>query len=145
VGTVVERLSEPQERRAAQDEILVGALASGLSYSEAGAQAGVVSRTVARRLEDPQFASRVSRRRAELVSTVAGRLAGAAAEAVATVLHELREAERSADRLRAASLLLSQVLRFRRDEELEARLRLVEERLGLGTAEPVSVEDGDEH
>lgn len=80
--------TEQQRRRAAQDEVIVDALASGLPYAKAGELAGVTSRTVARRMQDPVFTALVSQRRAEHVSQVTGQLVAASADAVTTI-HEL--------------------------------------------------------
>jgi hypothetical protein len=46
---------------------------------------------------------------------------------------EMTLGERSADRVRAAALSLTLAARFRREHEIEMRLRAVEERLGLVT------------
>ena len=66
--------TETERRRAAGDDVLLDALAAGLSYVEAGALAGVSARTARRRLTDPDFASHLARRRAARVSDVTGRL-----------------------------------------------------------------------
>ena len=47
---------EGSNRRAAQDERIVAALAEGLTYAQAGALAKVSDRTVARRMSVPGFA-----------------------------------------------------------------------------------------
>lgn len=52
----------------ARDEVLVEALASRLTYAEAGKKVQVTARTVSRRMEDPAFASRVASRKKELAS-----------------------------------------------------------------------------
>jgi hypothetical protein len=60
--------------REAQDEIIVEALASGMGYPDAGKLGGVTGRTISRRMEDPEFRARVSRRRGERVAQVTGAL-----------------------------------------------------------------------
>ena len=133
------RSSEDQQRRAAQDDILVEALASGHSYREAGELAGVNARTVARRMTDQEFVRRVSDRRGERVAEVTGKLVSASSDAVRVIHEQCLEAERPADRLRAAQLLLSLSVRFRHEHELEERLRAVEGRIGL--ADPALADD----
>ena len=54
--------------------VLVEALASGQTYAEAGAVINVSARTVSRRAENPQFAARVTRRRAELADEARERI-----------------------------------------------------------------------
>ena len=126
--------NEDQNRRDAQDEILVEALASGCAYVKAADLAGVTSRTVVRRMATVAFTRRVSERRAERVAEVTGQLVSASTDAV-RVLHEhCLGAERPADQLRAASLLLTLGLKFRHEHDLEARLQEVEARLGLAEA-----------
>lgn len=132
--TTAKKSGDDQQRRAAQDDILVEALASGLPYREAGELAGVTSRTVARRMTDPGFVRRVSERRGERVAEVTGQLVSASVDAVRVIREQCLDAERPADRLRAASLLLTLGLKFRHEHELEERLRNVEERVGLADA-----------
>lgn len=48
------------------EDVLLEALASDMTYAEAGKVAGMSSRTVARRLDDPTFAAAVDARRREL-------------------------------------------------------------------------------
>jgi len=76
---------EATSRRAAQDEILIAGLASGLSYEEAGKKAGCVGRTVARKMQDLDFARQVASRRGEHVLAVAGQLTSLSAEAVEVI------------------------------------------------------------
>lgn len=109
----------------AQDELLLAALVSGQTYAEAADVAGVGERTVGRRAADPAFAAELGRRRAAHVSQIAGTLLTAAPRAVAVIL-ECLDAERPADRLRAADLLLAQTRRFLTDSDVLARLAALE-------------------
>jgi hypothetical protein len=131
---------ERRDRREARDEILESALANGMTYEEAGAFAGCTGRTVARRMADPAFRRRVSLHRAQVVAETTGALVAGSAEAIATIEREMRDAERSPDRLRAAALLLTLALRYRHAFELEVRLHEVEVRVGLA----VTSANGDE-
>ena len=74
-------------------------------------------------MSDPAFARRVSERRAEWTSQITGELVAAGPDAVLAIRRELADAERSADRLRAAGMLLALAHRFREQYELDERLR----------------------
>jgi hypothetical protein len=126
-------VTEADDRRRVQDDLLIVALARGLSSERAGEVAGVSGRTVRRRMRDPGFGRRVREVRDQWVDRVTGQLIGGASDAVNTIVVECRDGERSADRLRAASLLLGLGLRYRQAAELEARVRELETRLGLTT------------
>jgi hypothetical protein len=119
------------DARQAKDEILIEALASGMTYAEAGKTAGLTSRTVSRRLEDPEFSVRVSRRRGDRVAQVTGALTAMSTEAL-QVLRECMADGRPADRLRAAQLTLVLMSRFRHDTEIEDRLAALEQQLQEG-------------
>lgn len=117
---------EAAQRRRHQDEVLVEALAEGISYSLAGELAQVSARTVRRRMSDLVFAAGVHQRRAQRVGEVTGVLVGLARRAVAT-LEECMDAERPSDRIRAAQAVLGELHRFRDQLDLEERLRLLEQ------------------
>lgn len=124
---------EAPSAREAQDEILVEALALGMAYPDAGKLGGVTGRTVSRRMEDPEFRARVSRRRGERVAQVTGALTAMSAEAL-QVLRDCMAEERPADRLRAAQLVLVMMSRLRHETEIEDRLAAVERLLQEGGA-----------
>jgi len=124
--------SEAVERRHHQDEVLVEALAEGLNYAAAGELAHVSARTVRRRMADCGFATAVSQRRSQRAGEVTGVLVGLARHAVAT-LEDCLDAERPADRIRAAQVVLSELHRFRDQFDLEERLRQVEEAVDGGS------------
>jgi hypothetical protein len=119
--------------REAQDEILIEALASGMPYPDAGKLAGVVGRTVSRRMDDPDFRARVSRRRGERVTQVTGALTDMSTEAL-QVLRDCMAEGRAADRLRAAQMVLAMMSRLRHETEIEDRLANVERLLKDGGA-----------
>ncbi len=120
--------TESDRRRVAQNEVLIEALAAGRTYAEAGQEAGVSPRTIARRMADLEFARGVAARRAEHVSVITGQLAAMGTEAVDAIRAGFR-AQRPADSLQAARLALSFGLRFRNESDVEARLADVERRL----------------
>jgi len=123
--------TESAARRSALDEVLVAELARGRSYEEAGHAVGWSARTVGRRMRDPVFRRRVTEMRAAWSSELTGRLLDRGTDAIDVIYDEARTAERSTDRLRAAAMLLQFGHRFRQTDELEHRLRAIEEQLGL--------------
>lgn len=120
---------EPSRRDAAQ-AIARAHLANGATYAEAGREAGMSERTVARWMTDAAFARAVSHARAEQMSVATGQITSLAPDAVAALRASLAS-EVPGERLRAAQLVLSWSARLRRDGELEARLVEVESRLAL--------------
>ena len=122
--------TEGENRREAQDEIIVSALATGSSYNEAGEVAGVSGRTVARRMAEPSFARLVAERRKEQVVAVAGRVSSLTTDAL-TAVEDCLSDESSRTRLAAAKLLLEWSFRLRRDEDLDLRVAEIRQHLGL--------------
>lgn len=141
VGVGVERESapepedaeveEPMSGREAQDEILVDALATGVSYEAAAELAGCSGRTVARRMADPEFARRVSKRRGERVVATAGQLTSLSSEAVETIRGCLDD-ESPRVRLAAAKALLDLGAKYRNTHDLEVEIAEIREHVGLG-------------
>lgn len=131
--------TEADRRRAAGDEVLLDALATGLSYLEAGEFAGLSARTVRRRLTAPDFAAELARRRAMRVSDVTGRLVAASERAV-QVLLELLESQVAGERLRSAELILNMGRRFRSDTDIDVRLSTLEARPAQVAARGVAEE-----
>ena len=117
--------NENEARKASQDDKLVEALASGLSYRRAGELAGVHAKTVQRRMENPVFARRVTEQRNRRTSQITGLLADVGAEAVG-VIREALSADKGSDRLRAAHLTLTMLLKFTNSQELEERVAELE-------------------
>src|SRR5262245_56120443 len=66
----------PGGSKAANDKMLIAALASGLTARAAGEAAKVSERTVLRRLKNPAFADAVRAARASLVEQASGLLVG---------------------------------------------------------------------
>lgn len=131
---VTEERSELSDRRGAQDEVLIAALAAGRSYAEAGGLAGVSGRTVARRMADVGFARLVADRRGEQVVAIAGRISSLSSEAVDAIRDCLSDTSAST-RLAAAKLLLEWSLKFRRGEDLTLAVVEIRQHLGMGDAE----------
>jgi hypothetical protein len=122
--------NEAEARRAAQDEVIIAALAAGNSYSLTANLAGVSERTIARRMADPAFARVVADRRAEQVQTITGQLSSLGAEAVAAVASCLQDDEPKT-RLAAGKLVLELVLKFRHQNDLELAVAEIRHHLGL--------------
>jgi hypothetical protein len=93
-------------------------------------------------MADAAFARRVSERRGERVAEVTGQLVTASSDAVRVLHEQCIGGERAADQLRAASLLLSLGLKFRREHDLEARLQHLEALAGLADADQADDVDG---
>jgi len=89
-----------------RDDLLVDALARGLSQARAAAESGYSSRTVRRRLEDVYFCGRVAQARREMVRRTAGSLAAAGAGAVTTLLRLMTDGRNERIRLDAAKAVL---------------------------------------
>jgi hypothetical protein len=92
-----------------RDEIVVAALAAGMTYREAGGEAGLSERTVRRRMGDSAFRARVAEQRQEHAERVRGLLLNAAPAAAATLAKLAAEAESESVRLGAARATLGHV------------------------------------
>lgn len=131
VGSDQDGGNEGDRRRAANDELIIEALAAGLSYADAGASARVTARTVGRRMSDPEFAACVSQRRGERVSEITGALTTMSRDAI-DVLRAIMADGKPGDQLRAAHLTLTLMSKFRSEIEMEQRLASVEHQLAAG-------------
>lgn len=122
---------ESAARRAAQQELVIEALARGANYTKAGKLAGVAAKTVQRWMRDAAFTRRLSDRRGDRLSEVTGLLLDATTDAVTVIRRECVQAEKASDRIRAAALLLTLSTRMRDKLDVEARLAEVEAFIGL--------------
>ncbi|MGI5512755.1 hypothetical protein [Streptomyces sp. CA-106131] len=105
----------------------VAALAAGESPSAAAKAAGVSTRTVARWQAEPAFAAEVRDVRARILDDTAGRLAAAAADAVATLAQLVTDPEQPGHvRVKAGDVLLRALLPIREHVDLEQRLAAIE-------------------
>lgn len=122
------RSGTARHQTAGRRELAALALAKGLSFEEAAAEAKCGLRTLKRwSAEDDDFRRRVSQLRGELVSGAMGRMAGQMSEAADT-LGELLGAKNEAVRLGAARSVLELGFRLRESVELEERIRALEGR-----------------
>lgn len=107
------------------DDLLIGALASGVSVEVAAKMAGISIRTAYRRLSDPAFARRLTEARDELMRQTLAELIDSASEAVAT-LRGLLKSPDDRVKLNAAKSTLDQLLRLRETLTLNERLVALE-------------------
>jgi len=122
-----------------QEEVIVAALSTGASYGEAAEQAGVSARTVARRMGDAAFAKRVADLQRQHFGAIAGSLLAGGPEAVLTIRWIMATAERPADRLKAAALLLTHLRHVHQLVSVEVRLDEIERLLGAEPSDPGGV------
>lgn len=120
-------------RKKAEDALLL-ALACGASVEQAARQCGLSTRTVYRRLADPDFCRRLQKLRGEMVSRTAGTLTAAATEAVRTLLELMKSPASGSVRLGAARAVLELGMKIREIADLEERLARVEEYMGSKAA-----------
>ncbi len=113
-----------------QDEVIVAALSIGASYGQAAEQAGVSSRTVARRMADPAFAQRVGDLQRQHFTAIAGSLLAGAPEAVSLIRWTMPTAELPADRLKAAALLLREMRHVHQLLNVDVRITEIERLAG---------------
>jgi hypothetical protein len=121
-------------RRANVDDVLAAALAAGKLLAEAARDAGVSERTVSRRLAEPDFRARVAAIRAEMIDRAAGRMSDMLAEA-ADQLRRLLQSRSEGTRLTAIKSAFELALRLHDVEQIEVRLRALEEQAGGGAGD----------
>jgi hypothetical protein len=92
------------------DDVLAAALASGRSYREAGAAAGISERTVRRRMADPGFRGKVVGLRGAEIERTRGLILREAPAAVAALSDLAAGAESESVRLGAAKAVLGLAL-----------------------------------
>jgi hypothetical protein len=125
---------ESARRRRVIDDVLVEALGRGLSYTAAAAIAGVSAKTPYRRMQDPAFRTRVEQHAEDNMRQVVGGLGALSVDALEVLGRRMRDDDHPAEQLRAAGLVLAQLLRFRQIAEFERRLRDIEAQLSLHPA-----------
>lgn len=110
---------------------LVVALAEGRTIRDAAKISRLGERTVARRMESPEFRKLVADHRSSMMQRAVGTLANTADEAIAT-LRDLLTDDSATARLGAARSVLDLGARLRDSVELEARISTLEARLPDG-------------
>ena len=102
------------------------AIAAGSSIIDAARVSGISERTVRRRLQKPEYRVEISRLRGQLLDAAVGRLAGATATAVGTLVSLLDAASEHA-RLGAAKAIVELGLSLQEAVETQARITSLEE------------------
>ncbi len=110
------------------NEIILEALANGLTYAAAADLAHCSTKTIQRRLGDPNFTQELARRRTIRLDEITGRLARLTGDAI-TVLAETLAGDNPQLRLRAATTIMTWASRMRIESEHERRFAEVELRL----------------
>ena len=118
----------PQRGRRRADDILLMALACGLTTEAAAQKANVGVATAYRRLKDPDFMHRLQQIRAGMVQRTAGSLVAAGIEAVKTLLALQQASNPGSVRLGAARAVLELGTKLRESVELEQRIAALEQK-----------------
>jgi hypothetical protein len=123
--------------RKGDDDVLVEALATGLSNTRAGRLAGMSERTVRRRRQEPPIVRQVAERRLEISQQATARMGTLYTDAIDTIEDVMVDGT-ARERLAAAKLLLQTGPNLRAQTEFEERLHTLERDLsGEVDADPV--------
>ncbi len=127
-------------------DLLLQALACGATHEAAARQAGVTTRTVARRLADPAFRRELTRIRSDMVARTTGMLTAASLESVKTLL-DLQKSGTPAVKLGAARSVIELATRLREIVDIETHLLELEaklEKLEAGQGSGAMVSGGED-
>lgn len=116
---------EPDEPQT-PDELLVAALARGVTYEQASTECGLSKRTINRRMANHAFRDRVVSARREWLDLATSAIAAALHEAVDTLKSLMRSGESETARLGAARALVGMLLPLRQSVDFEERLARIE-------------------
>ena len=122
-------MSDETGHAADTDEVLIEALGRGSTQAEASKLAGCAVRTVARRLDDPQFVRRVDVFRDALLEAGAAKLGDLIGLATSTLRELLADDVPPQIRLGSAKTVLDASLKLRDSLLLEKRLTALETRV----------------
>ena len=109
------------------EERLIQTLACGASIEGAARECGASSRTIHRRLADPQFRRRVQQIRSDMMQRIAGSLTAASTEAMRTLIELMKPTSPATNRLGAARTVLECAMRMNEFTELEDRVAEMEQ------------------
>lgn len=112
------------EEVADHDEVLIDALVRGSGWAEAGTVVGLSAEVVRERMADPVFAGEVSARRGERVAQLSAGLVELSREALGVAGRAFGSSSQRA-RLRAAVLVLNEVLHHRASTEIADRVEIL--------------------
>ena len=113
-----------------RDTLLIAQLAGGATQDHAAAAVGCSRRTIVRKLQDPAFLIQLDEARTQLFAAAFNRIVAAGQVAAGTLISLLSRETPAAVRLGAARTLLEASVKFRAENELEQRLRALEDKLG---------------
>ena len=121
-------MSDETGHAADTDEVLIEALCRGATQAEAASLAGCCARTVARRLDDPEFVRRVDVFRDALLEAGAAKLGDLIGLATSTLRELLAEDVPPQIRLGSAKTVLDAAMKLRDSLLIEKRLTALEGR-----------------
>lgn len=110
------------------------ALARGATLEKAAREGGVSTKTVRRRLADPEYQARVSQQRSEFTARAIGLLAHATTQAVEAMVG-LLEAKSEMARLGAAKAILEYAISLSENQDTTRRIATLEEMIFRRTDE----------
>jgi hypothetical protein len=110
--------------RGRSDELLIAALARGMTQRDAAKAAVVSERTVRRRLTEPQFVLRVSREQKRLAREAGAGLVAMLPKAI-DALGEVLDSGKPEVKLRAAQAIIDGATKYTRDAEVEAQMAIL--------------------
>lgn len=119
-------------RTLARSDAVVLEVAKGPTYADIARNLDVSERTVRRLAAADDFADRVAEARKRIYHHASEALAAATTDAVGVLRVLMTGAESEPVRVRAALGVLSEAMRWRDSIDVEARLRELEARLGIG-------------
>ena len=122
-----------------KQETLIAALLTEPTYAAAAKKAGIGQTTLYRWLKLPDFRAAYDEARRELVKSALRRLQAGTVEAVETLLHVARKAERDSDRVRAAIAVLEHAMRGASDVSVLNGERKAEETASMHTTDVVQM------
>jgi hypothetical protein len=120
---------EPDDERTTPDDVLIVALAEGLSVPKAAAKANMGERTARTRLADPAFRKRVDVLRGELVDEAIAILGKSMSGAALELAKLVTESKDERVRLEAAKQIIAARLKARQMEDLQRQVEDLTRRL----------------
>ena len=111
------------------DEPLLIALACGSTVDNAAKTLGVSSRTVQRRLADPEFQKRLTEMKSDMVGRAAGMLTAGSLEAVKMLMLLQQPTQPPTVRLGAARTVLELGIKMRLSLDVDKRIAMLEQQM----------------
>lgn len=106
---------------------VIGALAAGASHAEAARIAGCCSRSVDRWATEPDVQEALAGAQAETIARCARVLLGKVDDAIGVLVREMKTADSSQARIRAATTILEQASKYAEGGDVARYLRQVQE------------------